>query len=96
MPDFSPLVEPPGEVISQQPDAIVISVPANSSIAVRLRWYRWLGMESPDKQACITQDGLYVTLNTGQRRQLHVQLEVPDRHGALPALAGARHLASPT
>ena len=33
---------------------------------MRLRWYRWLGMESQDKQACIAQDGLYVTLHTGR------------------------------
>jgi hypothetical protein len=57
--DFSPLVDTPAQVISQHPDAIVVSVPKNSSIRVRLRWYRWLGMES------IVQDGLYVTLNTG-------------------------------
>ncbi|MEO9237998.1 MAG: hypothetical protein ABI418_07885, partial [Jatrophihabitantaceae bacterium] len=63
--DFSPLVDAPATVISQHPDAIVVSVPAHSSIRVRLRWYRWLGMESTDKQACIVQDGLYVTLNTG-------------------------------
>jgi hypothetical protein len=64
--DFAPLVDAPAQVISQQPDAIVVSVPPNSSIRVRLRWYRWLGMESQDKQACIVQDGLYVTLNTGR------------------------------
>ena len=58
------LVEPPSRVISQHPDAIVVSVPANSSITVRVRWYRWLGMESKDKKACIVQNGLYVTLNT--------------------------------
>jgi hypothetical protein len=64
---FAPLVDAPAQVISQQPDAIVVSVPPNSSIRVRLRWYRWLGMESQDKQACIVQDGLYVTLHTGGR-----------------------------
>jgi hypothetical protein len=63
--DFAALVDPPAEVLSQQPDAIVVNVPANSSIWVRVRWYRWLGMESQDKQACIAQDGLYVRLNTG-------------------------------
>ena len=63
--DFAPLVDSPARVLSQQPNAIVVTVPANSSIRVRLRWYRWLGMESQDKQACIAQDGLYVTLNTG-------------------------------
>lgn len=63
--DFAPLVDAPAQVLSQQPDAIVVSVPPNSSIWVRLRWYRWLGMESQDKQACIAQDGLYVRLNTG-------------------------------
>lgn len=62
---FEPLVNPPSRVLSQHPDAIVVSVPANSSVRVRLRWYRWLGMESRDKDACIKQDGLYVTLNTG-------------------------------
>ncbi|HJQ00205.1 MAG TPA: hypothetical protein VJ851_01270 [Jatrophihabitans sp.] len=62
--DFSPLVDSPSQVLSQHPDAIVVSVPPNSSIRVRLRWYRWLGMESQDKQACIIQDGLYVRLNT--------------------------------
>jgi hypothetical protein len=64
--DFAALVDPPAGVISQQPDAIVVSVPPNSSIRVRLRWYRWLGMESQDKQACIIQDGLYVRLYTGR------------------------------
>jgi hypothetical protein len=64
--DFAPLVDPPARVLSQRPDAIVVAVPAYSSIRVRLRWYRWLGMESQDKQACISQDGLYVTLNTGR------------------------------
>ena len=63
--DASPLVDPPGRVISQQPDAVVLALPADQTIRVRLRWYRWLGMESQDKQACITQDGLYVTLHTG-------------------------------
>ena len=63
--DFTGIVDSPAQVISQQPDAIVVTVPKNSSIIVRLRWYRWLGMESTDKQACIEQNGLYVTLNTG-------------------------------
>jgi hypothetical protein len=63
--DFTGIVDSPSQVLSQQPDAIVVSVPKNSSIIVRLRWYRWLGMESTDKQACIVQNGLYVTLNTG-------------------------------
>ncbi|HEU5268621.1 MAG TPA: hypothetical protein VFU36_01765 [Jatrophihabitans sp.] len=63
--DASPLVDPPGRVISQQPDAVVLSLPADQTIRVRLRWYRWLGMESQDKQACIAQDGLYVTVHTG-------------------------------
>jgi hypothetical protein len=63
--DASPLIDPPGRVISQQADAIVVSMPAEQTIRVRVRWYRWLGMESQDKQACITQDGLYVTLRTG-------------------------------
>lgn len=58
------LVDPPSRVLSQQPDAIVVSVPKYSSVRVRVRWYRWLGMESQDKKACIAQDGLYVTLNT--------------------------------
>lgn len=62
---FSPLVDPPSTVLSQQPDAVVVSVPKDSTITVRLRWYRWLGMESQDKQACIEQNGLYVTLHTG-------------------------------
>lgn len=62
--NFSPLVDDPSRVLSQRPDAIVVSVPKNSSIIVRLRWYPWLGMESRDKQACIEQNGLYVTLNT--------------------------------
>jgi len=63
--DASPLVDPPGRVISQQPDAVVVSLPADQAIRIRLRWYRWLGMESSDKRACITQDGLYVLLRTG-------------------------------
>ncbi|MGI8667182.1 MAG: hypothetical protein ACR2N4_14340 [Jatrophihabitans sp.] len=61
---FSPIVDTPSQVLSQQPDAIVVSVPKNSSVIVRVRWYRWLGIESLDKQACIEQNGLYVTLNT--------------------------------
>ncbi|HEV2887822.1 MAG TPA: hypothetical protein VGX49_12980 [Jatrophihabitans sp.] len=64
--DFAPLVDPPARVLSQQPDAIVVAVRPNSTVRVRLRWYRWLGMESQDKQACISQDGLYVTLHTGR------------------------------
>ncbi|MFL6163894.1 MAG: hypothetical protein ACJ74U_16950 [Jatrophihabitantaceae bacterium] len=63
--DASPLIDPPGRVISQQPDAIVVSLPADQTIRVRLRWYRWLGMESQDKRACVSQDGRYVTLRTG-------------------------------
>jgi len=62
---FSPLIDPPGQVLSQHPAAIVLSAPANSSMLVRIRWYRWLGMESSDKQACISRDGLYVKLVTG-------------------------------
>ena len=37
--DLSSLVDSPGAVLSQRPDAIVVSVPANSSMAVRIRWY---------------------------------------------------------
>jgi hypothetical protein len=64
--NFAALVDPPAKVVSQEPNAIVVTVPRDSSIRVRLRWYRWLGMESQDKQACIKQDGLYVTLNTAR------------------------------
>ncbi|MDQ1722471.1 MAG: hypothetical protein QOI26_2205, partial [Pseudonocardiales bacterium] len=37
---FAALVDPPARVVSQQPNAIVVTVPANSAIRVRLRWYR--------------------------------------------------------
>ena len=59
------LVDPPGEVLRQDPDAITISVPAASRLVVRLRWSHWLGLHSDDPQACIAPDGLYVTLRTG-------------------------------
>jgi hypothetical protein len=58
------LIDPPARVLSQSANAIVLSVPRNSTQRVRLRWYRWLGMESTDKGACISQDGLYVDLRT--------------------------------
>jgi len=61
---FAPLVDSPSGVVSQSPNAIVVTAPANSQVRVRLRWYRWLGVESADKSACIGQDGLYVTLTT--------------------------------
>jgi hypothetical protein len=59
------LVDPPGDVLRQNPDAITISVPASSRVVVRLRWSHWLGLRSDDPQACIAPDGLYVTLRTG-------------------------------
>jgi hypothetical protein len=61
---FAPLVDSPSGVVSQSPNAIVVTAPAHSQVRVRLRWYRWLGVESADKSACIGQDGLYVTLKT--------------------------------
>jgi hypothetical protein len=61
---FAPLVDPPAKVLSQQPNAIVLSAPPASTTEIRLRWYRWLGMESSDKGACIAQHGLYVELRT--------------------------------
>jgi len=63
--DATALIDPPGQVLSQRPDAVVVSAPANRTVRVRLRWYGWLGMESQDKQACISQDGLYAILRTG-------------------------------
>jgi hypothetical protein len=62
---FAPLVDPPSAVVAQHPSAIVIRAPRAATIRVRLRWYRWLGLESADKGACIRSDGLYVTLTTG-------------------------------
>jgi hypothetical protein len=59
------LVDPPGDVLRQNPDTITISVPASSRVLVRLRWSHWLGLQSDDPQACIAPDGLYVTLRTG-------------------------------
>jgi len=81
---FAALVDPPARVISQHPDAIVVSVPANSSIRVRLRWYRWLGMESQDKLACIAQDGLYVTLHTGRGGNYTFNSRLPIGTGHCP------------
>ncbi len=62
--DFAPLVSSPSAVISQNPDAIVVTAASDRAVRVRLRWYPWLGMESTDKGSCIGQDGLYVTLKT--------------------------------
>jgi len=61
---FAPLVDSPSGVVSQSPNAIVVTAPARSQVRIRLRWYPWLGVESADKTACIGQDGLYVTLQT--------------------------------
>jgi len=83
--DAAPLVDPPGRVISQQPDAVVLSLPADQTMRVRLRWYRWLGMESQDKQACIAPDGLYVTLHTGSGGNYTFNSKFPIGTGHCPA-----------
>ncbi len=82
--NFSPLVSAPGAVISQHPDAIVVSVPANSSMTVRIRWYPWLGMESSDKAACISQDGLYTQLNTTSGGNYTFNSKFPEGTGHCP------------
>jgi len=58
------LIDSPGVVLSQNPNAIVVQAKAGTTTRVRLRWYPWLGLESADKGSCIGQDGLYVTLET--------------------------------
>jgi len=83
--DAAPLVDPPGRVLSQRPDAVVLSLPADQTIRVRLRWYRWLGMESQDKRACIAQDGLYVTLRTGSGGNYTFNSKFPIGTGHCPS-----------
>lgn len=82
--DAASLVDPPGQVQRQRPDAIVLSVPANRSMLVRIRWYPWLGMESSDKQACIRQHGLYVTLQTGAGGNYTFNSRFPEGTGHCP------------
>ena len=82
--DFSPLVSAPGRVLSQHPDAIVLSVPANSSMTVRIRWYPWLGMESSDKKACIAQNGIYTWLNTTSGGNYTFNSKFPEGTGHCP------------
>lgn len=82
--DFSALVDPPGRVISQHPDAIVLSVPGNSSMQVRIRWYPWLGLESSDKKACISQDGLYTKLSTTAGGNYTFNSRFPEGTGHCP------------
>ena len=80
--NFSPLVDTPAQVISQHPDAIVVSVPANSSIggAAALVSAGW-AWKAPDKQACIVQDGLYVTLDTGSGGNYTFNSKFPTARG---------------
>jgi hypothetical protein len=82
--NFSPLIDPPGRVLSQHPDAIVLSAPADSSLTVRIRWYPWLGMESSDKRACISQDGLYTKLNTTSGGNFTFNSKFPEGTGHCP------------
>jgi hypothetical protein len=83
--DPAPLVDLPSEVISQSPSAIVVTGKPGRSVLVRLRWYRWLGLESNDKQACISQDGLYVTLHTGAGGSYTFNSRFPKGTGHCPA-----------
>jgi hypothetical protein len=62
--DYSAVIAAPGHVLSQTPDAVVVSSPGRQAMLVRLRWSDWLGLESADKGSCIEQDGLYVRLVT--------------------------------
>ena len=62
----------------------MISLPAEQTIRVRLRWYRWLGMESQDKQACISQQGLYVKLDTGVGGNYTFNSKFPEGTGHCP------------
>jgi hypothetical protein len=83
--DFAPLVDLPSEVISQSPSAIVVTGKPGRTVLVRLRWYRWLGLESNDKYACISQDGLYVTLHTGTGGSYTFNSRFPEGTGHCPA-----------
>jgi hypothetical protein len=78
------LVSPPAQVLSQNPDAIVVKVPADTILRVRLRWYPWLGLESRDKNACIAQDGLYVSLSTSAGGSYTFNSKFPEGTGHCP------------
>jgi hypothetical protein len=78
------LVDPPSQVVSETPNAIVVKVPANTIVNVRLRWYPWLGIESRDKGACIAQNGLYVTLATSVGGSYTFNSKFPEGTGHCP------------
>lgn len=82
--NFAPLVDAPSTVVRQGPNAIVIAAPPHSTIQIRVRWYRWLGLESSDKGACIDAHGLYVTLITGAGGNYTLNSRFPEGTGHCP------------
>ncbi|MCW2540700.1 MAG: hypothetical protein JWN95_2425 [Frankiales bacterium] len=81
---FNSLVDHPSTVRSMTPNAIVLAVPKQTSVLVRLRWHPWLGMESTDKGSCIGQDGLYVRLHTRLGGSYTLNSKVPIGTGHCP------------
>jgi hypothetical protein len=56
----TPIVNAPAELVRYGSDRIVVNAPANSEIALRIRWFRWLDVDG----GCLKQAGAQVVLKT--------------------------------
>lgn len=61
----TPVVGAPGVLLSYSADRVWLDAPAHATVAVRLRWFRWLSVSGPD--SCIARSGASVSLHTGAR-----------------------------
>lgn len=59
------VVDEPGVLISYTGASIVVRAPADSTVALQLRWFRWLNLKSDDRIACIADVDGNTVLHTG-------------------------------
>ncbi|MEP6597947.1 MAG: hypothetical protein ABJB98_00680 [Actinomycetota bacterium] len=63
--DAASIVSAPGVLQSSDAASVTLTAPAGTQIRLRLRWFRWLSLDSADSGACLYRDGDQVMLRTG-------------------------------
>jgi len=72
--DFTAVADPPAQVIAQRPTSLVLDVPADAQVTVRVRPFRWLTLDGPPG-ACLELGERWITVRGGAGGQVTIRTD---------------------
>lgn len=79
---FAPVVAAPGHLVRSDQASLTLTAPAGRVVDVRVRWWRWLTLSTPDGQACIEPGTTtMIRLHTGSGGSYRITSTLGATHG---------------